>query len=160
MSDPYLNAINKGRGVPRGADPLLKALNKGGSVGPPRTPSIPLNPATGRMGSMAASPADSLATKVLNMLKSAGRFSPYLIAVAGIVAVGAADEFAMAEAASTWKFGISARLDDGVKNLMPQILPPPRTAGSPRTRRSSRGCRRSSTRRSGRCATPSARSAG
>jgi hypothetical protein len=122
MSDPYLNAVNKGRGVSRGADPLLKAVNRGASVGPPRTPSIPLNPATGKLGTLGANPAESLSAKVLNTLKGAGRFSPYLIAVAAIVAVGAADEFAMAEAANVWKFGMSARLDDGVKNLMPQIL--------------------------------------
>ncbi|NUP82113.1 MAG: hypothetical protein HOV96_31700 [Nonomuraea sp.] len=122
MSDPYLDAVNKGRGVPRGGDPLLKAINRGGSVGPPRTPSLPLNPATGKLGPMTASPAESLSTKVLNTLKGAGRFSPYLVAVAAIVAVGAADEFAMAEAANVWKYGMSARLDDGVKNLMPQIL--------------------------------------
>ncbi|RSN14679.1 hypothetical protein DMB42_09415 [Nonomuraea sp. WAC 01424] len=126
MSDPYLNAINKGRGVPRGGDPLLKAINKG-SVGPPRSPSIPLNPATGKLAPMTANPAESVSARVLNTLKGAGRFSPYLIAVAAIVAVGAADEVAMAQAANVWKYGMSARLDDGVKSLMPQILATSRT---------------------------------
>ncbi|MER6579316.1 hypothetical protein [Nonomuraea sp. NPDC001023] len=129
MSDPYLKAVNKGRGGSGGGGSLLKAVNKGGSVGPPRSPSIPLNPATGKFGPVGAGAgsAESLSTRVLNLLRSVGRFSPYLVAVAGIVAVGAADEFAMAEAANTWKYGISARLDDGVKNLMPQILATSRT---------------------------------
>ncbi|MGW2152200.1 hypothetical protein [Nonomuraea sp. NPDC001699] len=129
MSDPYLDAINKGRGASRGGggSSLLKAVNKGGSVGPPRSPSIPLNPATGKLGPVGAGSAESLSARVLNLLKRAGRFSPYLVAVTAIVAVGAADEFAMAEAANVWKYGISARLDDGVKNLMPQILATSRT---------------------------------
>jgi hypothetical protein len=119
--DPYLNAINKGR-TARGGDPLLKALNRGSPVGRPRSPVIPLNPATGKMGPLTAGPAESLGQQVLKSLKALGRLSPYLIPVAAVAAMAVSDEVGMAQAASVWKFGMSARLDDGVKNLMPQIL--------------------------------------
>ncbi|MFG1703418.1 WXG100 family type VII secretion target [Nonomuraea sp. M3C6] len=121
MSDRYLDAINKGRGV-RPRDPYLDAINRGTSVRPPRTPSVPLNPATGRMGPMPAASEGSISGKVLESLKRLARLSPYLIPVAAIAAMAVADEVGMAQAASVWKFGMGARLDDGVKNLMPQIL--------------------------------------
>ncbi|MGN9836756.1 hypothetical protein ACTMTI_01405 [Nonomuraea sp. H19] len=117
MSDPYLQAINKGRG--RGRDPYLEAINRNSPLRPTRTPS--LGPSVGRAAPMAAGSAESLSARVLSTLRGLARLSPYLIPVVAVAAMAAADEPAMAEAAATWKFGMAARLDDGVKYTIPRI---------------------------------------
>ncbi|MEO3886843.1 hypothetical protein [Nonomuraea sp. B5E05] len=110
MSDRYLAAVNKGRG---GRDPYLDAINRG-------TPgrSAPL----GGTAPMGGSSGGSAGTRVLQALKRLARLSPYLVPAVAVAGMSVADEVGMAQAASVWKFGMGSRLDDGVKNLMPQIL--------------------------------------
>ncbi|RVX47343.1 hypothetical protein EDD27_10273 [Nonomuraea polychroma] len=116
--DPYLDAINKGRGPTR--DPYLDAVNRRSPLRPARPPSP--SPTLGRVAPMAARSAESLSARVLSALRGLARLSPYMIPVVAVATMAAADEPAMAAAAATWKFGMASRLDDGVKNVMPRIV--------------------------------------
>ncbi|TYB59791.1 hypothetical protein FXF51_32755 [Nonomuraea sp. PA05] len=102
MSDPYLNALSP---VSRGSSPL-----------------IPLNPDSGKIGSMSAAGAESSASRGLATLRAAGRLSSWVVPAVMVAATVNADEGEIARAGTIWSVGMSARLDDGVKNLMPQIL--------------------------------------
>ncbi|SEM05540.1 hypothetical protein [Nonomuraea pusilla] len=103
------------------SDPYLDAINKGGSLRSPRSPMLPMNPGTGKFAPLAAE-AEPLGPRVLMSWRSLARFSVYLVPVAVIAGTAIANEPGMAQAASNWKFGMAARLDDGVKQLLPQII--------------------------------------
>ncbi|MER7501178.1 hypothetical protein AB0L05_14810 [Nonomuraea pusilla] len=103
------------------SDPYLDAINKGGSLRSPRSPMLPMNPATGKFAPLAAE-AEPLGPRVLMNWRSLARFSVYLVPVAVIAGTAIVNEPGMAQAASNWKFGMAARLDDGVKQLLPQVI--------------------------------------
>ncbi|MFI6538462.1 hypothetical protein ACIBHY_38825 [Nonomuraea sp. NPDC050547] len=66
--------------------------------------------------------AEPFGAKVHRYLKKVGRIglglSPAIAIAGGMVA----NEPGMAQAASNWKNGVSARLDDGIKQLLPQLI--------------------------------------
>ncbi|WP_336207646.1 hypothetical protein [Nonomuraea sp. LPB2021202275-12-8] len=69
-----------------------------------------------------AAPPEPIGPKVLEALKKAGRFSMYVVPAIVVAGTAIANEPGMAQAASNWKYGIAARLDDGIKQLLPQIV--------------------------------------
>ncbi|MEU6996979.1 hypothetical protein [Nonomuraea sp. NPDC046570] len=99
-------------------DPIAGKLNplppstttKYGNVAPPRHGG-PWKPASNPIG-----------PRVLDLLKGLGRLAVGLTPAIALAGTAIANEPGMAQAASNWKHGISARLDDGVKQLLPQIL--------------------------------------
>ncbi|MFC4120077.1 hypothetical protein [Nonomuraea zeae] len=60
--------------------------------------------------------------RVVGMLQRLGKISPWTVAAATIAGTAVANEPGMAQAASNWKHGISGRLDDGIKQLLPQLV--------------------------------------
>ncbi|MEV0233324.1 hypothetical protein [Nonomuraea sp. NPDC050786] len=90
-------------------------------ISPSQSPLIPFNQATGKIGSIGAA-AESAAPRALGLLRVAGRLSPWAVPAILVALTVDADEGEIATAGATWSAGMAARLDDGVKNLMPQIL--------------------------------------
>ncbi|NUW40949.1 WXG100 family type VII secretion target [Nonomuraea rhodomycinica] len=66
-------------------------------------------------------PPEPLGPKVLPQVKRLGKMSLWLVPAGVIASMAIANEPAMAQAASNWKYGVAARLDDGIKQLLPQI---------------------------------------
>ncbi|MEV0197614.1 hypothetical protein [Nonomuraea sp. NPDC050691] len=64
---------------------------------------------------------EALGPKVLEQLKRLPQLSKWLLPAVAIASMSIANEPSIARAASTWKKGVSARLDDGVKQLLPQL---------------------------------------
>ncbi|MFC5826686.1 hypothetical protein [Nonomuraea insulae] len=104
-----------------------------GGFGPPRYPASgfgapqagPYNtPAPQQaVSAMRGNPyATSLGEKALNAFKRVGRIALGLSPAIAIAAGMLANEPGMAQAVSTWDSGMAARLDDGIKQLIPQIL--------------------------------------
>jgi hypothetical protein len=73
-------------------------------------------------GNPYATPTESLGEKGLKYLKQAGRIAKGLAPAIAIAAGMLANEPGMAAASSVWTSALSARLDDGIKALLPQIL--------------------------------------
>ncbi|GAA4233966.1 hypothetical protein FHR32_001446 [Streptosporangium album] len=70
---------------------------------------------------------EPIGPKVLKALKKAGRWSVYLAPAIFIAGTAIVNEPGMAQAASNWKHGIAGRLDDGIKQLLPQLVATSRT---------------------------------
>ncbi|MEU4542671.1 WXG100 family type VII secretion target [Nonomuraea dietziae] len=66
--------------------------------------------------------AQPIGHKVLELLKKAGRVSLGMAPAIAVASTMLANEPGMAQAASNWKNGIAARLDDGIKQLLPQLV--------------------------------------
>ncbi|MFI9554104.1 hypothetical protein [Nonomuraea endophytica] len=113
-----------GQPVPAAPPPAAPAT-------PPVTPAAtpPATPA----GAPAAAPAaaapassaaavESFGQRVHTFLKRVGKIglglTPAIVISAGMIA----NEPGMAQAASNWKNGVAARLDDGIKQLLPQLI--------------------------------------
>ncbi|MFI6900042.1 hypothetical protein ACIBKY_02215 [Nonomuraea sp. NPDC050394] len=84
------------------------------TFGPPGTgPVVPASPPPA---------AEPFGAKVHRYLKKVGKIglglSPAIIISGGMIA----NEPGMAQAASNWKSGVAARLDDGIKQLLPQLI--------------------------------------
>lgn len=58
----------------------------------------------------------------VDLLKRAGKMSFWLLPALAAVDTMLANEAGMARAATRWKAGVGARLDDGVKQLLPQLI--------------------------------------
>jgi hypothetical protein len=69
-----------------------------------------------------APPPEPIGPKVLESLKRLGRVSAWLVPAVVIAGTAIANEPGMAQAATNWKNGIANRLDDGVKQLLPQLI--------------------------------------
>ncbi|MFG2077421.1 hypothetical protein [Nonomuraea maritima] len=106
--------------TPRGPVP-------GGGFGPPTYPAQP-GPYTSPMMPAQAVAArrnpylPSLGDKALDALKRTGRLAVGIAPAVAIAGGMLANEPGMARAVSVWDSGMSARLDDGIKQLIPQIL--------------------------------------
>lgn len=70
---------------------------------------------------------EPIGPKVLEALKKVGKWSLYLAPAIVIASTAIVNEPGMAQAASNWKYGIAGRLDDGIKQLLPQIVAASRT---------------------------------
>jgi hypothetical protein len=66
--------------------------------------------------------AQPIGHKVLELLKKAGRVSLGMAPAIAVASTMLANEPGMAQAASNWKNGVAARLDDGIKQLLPQLV--------------------------------------
>ncbi|NRQ40625.1 hypothetical protein HII36_53780 [Nonomuraea sp. NN258] len=92
--------------------PHLPMVPSPGGGGPPvAPPPVP-----------AAPPPEPIGPRVLAQLKNVGRVSAWLAPAVLIAGTAIANEPGMAQAAVNWKHGISGRLDDGVKQLLPQLV--------------------------------------
>ncbi|MEU7859450.1 hypothetical protein [Nonomuraea sp. NPDC049141] len=65
---------------------------------------------------------EPIGPKVLESLKRLGRISAWLVPAVVVAGTAIANEPGMAQAATNWKNGIAGRLDDGVKQLLPQLV--------------------------------------
>ncbi|MEV0350447.1 hypothetical protein AB0H88_32090 [Nonomuraea sp. NPDC050680] len=65
---------------------------------------------------------EPIGPKVLESIKRLGRISAWLVPAVIVAGTAIANEPGMAQAAANWKNGISNRLDDGVKQLLPQLV--------------------------------------
>ncbi|MBT2224509.1 hypothetical protein [Nonomuraea sp. NEAU-A123] len=83
------------------------------TYGPPLTPYNPPPPPT---------VPEPIGPKVLESLKRLGRISAWVIPAVVVAGTAIANEPGMAQAATNWKNGIAGRLDDGVKQLLPQLV--------------------------------------
>jgi hypothetical protein len=63
-----------------------------------------------------------LSQRVGELSRWMGRSWPTLLPGLAIVLTAVANEPGMAQAASNWKHGIAGRLDDGIKQVLPQLL--------------------------------------
>jgi hypothetical protein len=99
------------------------------NMGSPYTGYNPYKPAFGPPPTMPPTPTppEPIGPKVLQALKRAGKLSAWLVPAVVVAGTAIANEPGMAQAASNWKNGISARLDDGVKQLLPQLIAASRT---------------------------------
>ncbi|MEU7896856.1 hypothetical protein AB0B45_28840 [Nonomuraea sp. NPDC049152] len=70
----------------------------------------------------ASSVGEPMGPKAMEFLKKLGRVSAGVLPAIAIASTMLANEPGMAQAASNWKSGIAARLDDGVKQLLPQLI--------------------------------------
>ncbi|MFI6293151.1 hypothetical protein ACIBEJ_16295 [Nonomuraea sp. NPDC050790] len=107
--------------APAGA-PSAPASAPSASAGTPSAASTAGPPAGGPAPASSAAAGDSFGQRVHTQLKKVGklsiRLSPAIFISAGLIA----NEPGMAQAATNWKHGIAARLDDGIKQLLPQLL--------------------------------------
>ncbi|MEV0380013.1 hypothetical protein [Nonomuraea sp. NPDC050643] len=104
-----------------------------GGFGPPRHPGQPgfgapqagpyTSPPPAQPVSAWRNPyATSLGDKALNALKRVGKIAVGLAPAIAIAGGMLANEPGMAQAVAVWDSGMASRLDDGIKQLIPQIL--------------------------------------
>ncbi|MEV0148065.1 MULTISPECIES: hypothetical protein [unclassified Nonomuraea] len=90
------------------------------NIGMTQKPYTGFNPYNPQFGPPPRMP-EPIGPKVLEQLKRLYRMSPWLASAVVVASMAIANEPAMAQAASNWKYGVSSRLDDGIKQLLPQI---------------------------------------